>query len=124
MNCNTQMKILTHPLFILFFTLCIIAFSAPMLSRDYSNQDKQKQIQQLINNNTQLKTQKEALEYQKLLSEQPITQEKVLRDQLWRQKPGEVVFNLTDFEADQEPPAAVVEAEMVPWAQWWKLLWE
>jgi len=117
------MKVITHPLFILFFTLCIAAFSIPMLSKDRHNQNKPEQIQQLMAKNSQLQAQKEALEYQKLLSEQPITEEKVLRDQLWRQKPGEVIFNLTDFVPSQEPPPSPTPPLASPWVQWQELLW-
>ena len=118
------MKVITHPLFIVLFTLCIVAFSIPMFNRDRSTQNKQEQIQQLTVKNSQLQAQKEALEYQKLLSEQPITQEKVLRDQLWLQKPGEVILNLSEFEAPDELPPTILESELSAWTQWQKLLFK
>lgn len=91
------MKILRNPIFFIFFTLCAIVFSLSMLQSRNSNQLKA-DLNELERQNVALGKRKEALEFEARMSEKKITQEKVIRDQLWKQKAGEVVLELKDFE--------------------------
>ena len=104
------MKILRNPIFFIFFTLCAVIFSLSMFQSKNSNQLKT-DLSDLEKQNAELEKKKIALEFEARVSEKKITQEKIIRDQLWRQKEGEIVLELKDFNKFVEMRAvAVAEA--------------
>ena len=119
------MKIIFHPFFIIFFTLCIIAFSLPMYQRDTSSQIEKERIAQLEKKRIELTRQKEQLEYKKFLSEQRSTGEKVIRDQLWKQKAGETIISMVDFQPIPDQKAPEIEDSIPSNLELWhQLLFE
>jgi len=115
-------KILSHPLTVVFVTLCAVIFSLSMIRNHRSGSDYQTQLQQLTAKNAELQTKKEILELKKEITAKPIVQEKIIRDGWSRQKPGETIWDLENFKAVAvaEPPPPPPPPS--PWSQWLDLL--
>jgi hypothetical protein len=115
-------KILSHPLTIVFITLCTVIFSLSMTKHGRRQSNYQPQVQALMAREQELQTQKEILEFKKELSAKSIVQEKIIRDDLWRQKPGEIILDLSDFQMSPPPPPPPAAPPPSSLQQWQRLL--
>jgi cell division protein FtsB len=116
-----MLKLLRHPLFLLVFTLASALFSFSLyrtvqkssVSRQHVTQQEQ-ELAQIAEENNRISQQ---LEY----AQTPFAQEKIVRDELLMQKPGEQVIQIVEQKEYVPPPVQTVEV-LTPWEEWREVL--
>lgn len=112
-------KFLAHPLVILALTLFAVLFVISLQKTAQKSQVASENVRLLEEKTQQLSDQieqeKQALEN----SSSGLSKEKILRDELLLQKPGEYIIQIPD---DKILEANVAEAQKTPWEEWQELL--
>lgn len=106
-----------HPLMILLMTLVAGIF---MVSLYISSKDGKSgaQIVQILEESVERQKKRvEALEQQAQLANDPFIQEKIQRDELLLQKPGEIVLQLPPITVPSPTPEPTPK-QMTPWEEW------
>lgn len=117
------MNWLRHPLALLAFTLFSGLFSLSLYSSWRKNQASGGQVATLEQQVTQMTQELTALEKQLDIASSSASQEKIIRDQLLMQKPGERVMQIPDVPVEtQTGPTATPSP--TAWEEWQKILWE
>ena len=91
------MRILYHPVFILTFTLAILMFAFSMGKNDISLEENRSRTEILEQKKQTLETRIADLERQVDLASQPLSSERIMRDQLWQKESGEENLELQGF---------------------------
>ncbi len=116
------MKIIFRPLFVIFFSFLALSFSLSMKKSSQQNRQNQESLQLIQQENQRLILQKQELLYKEQLTNQPLTQEKLWRDQKWLKLPDEENLELVGFKVQSttinEPEPVVI----TPWEKWQELL--
>lgn len=114
-------RIVYHPLFIVLVTVgtVVLCISLLLSSKEIRSSSEivttlQKQVQQkqLLLKNTQTAVEK---------AKSPLAQEKIIRDELLQQKPGEYVVQIPDLPEPKESEVQQMKP-LTPWEQWRALL--
>ena len=92
------MKIWRNPVIVIFVTL-IVVFLSLSLAKNKNNSEKLKENKAELERQVGLLTEKRAqLDFENKLSKKKTSREKIVRDQKWLQKEGEIILELEDFE--------------------------
>lgn len=116
-----MVQLLKHPVVLL---LCSISVAVLYFSLDKTSEKRHQgsemisQLQQEVENENKIIT---AMEQEKLNSETPFAQDKIIHDELLQKAEGEFVVMITDLPEmkPESPPAAEATT---PWEEWKKIL--
>ena len=113
---------LTQPLFILIITaitgLFVISLRRTAQKSLISQRNVEVLEQKIQDTSAQIQTEKNAVEY----ASSEFSKEKILRDELLLQQPGEYILQIPLEEKTTENSAKV--AQQSPWEAWISLLWK
>jgi hypothetical protein len=114
-------KVLFHPLTAVFLTVLALGLSISFL---WSAQQLKKSdliMEQALEETQKARQEFDAVASQAALAQDPVSKERIIRDQLLMQKPGEVVVQLPDLEVPSPEPSPSA-VPITPWEEWKKLL--
>ncbi len=114
-------RIFYHPLTAFFITFLVVLVLFSLASTRRKNQEQFEAFQKreaLLENQ---KNEKDLLQLQKAEVNDPFYQEKVLRDELLLQQPGEKIIQLPEIKLE-EPTPTPTQTPATPWQEWRELL--
>ena len=115
------MRYISHPLAIIIFTLLSGLFSLSLYSGLQRTRVSSEQVGVLEQEIAQIASEVSGLEKQVQLASSSAAQEKIIRDELLMQKPGEIVVQMPSLTTTPEP-VITTSSEVTPWQQWLELL--
>ena len=115
------MKWLQHPLIKVAFTLLSLVFSLSLYSSWKRHQATAQEVKQAEIQVAQLQQQVNQASQEVLSANDSASQEKIIRDELLMQKPGEIVLQIPTVKAD-EVPLPLPSPSPTNWEKWQKVL--
>lgn len=112
------MNFLKHPLVILSFTLFSVLFSLSLYSNWKRNQATSAQVAKLESEVAEMNSEVALLEDATVAASSSGAVEKIIRDQLLMQKPGEQVLQLPPIQKTEAVAPASQTSEITPWRAW------
>lgn len=114
-------KVIFHPLTLIIFLLISGFFSFSMYQTVQKTQSSEQNLNKLEEEVGKMEQEVQQLENQLGESQSAYTQEKMIRDELLMQKPGEYVVQIPDL-PDQTQQMTSIESDQSVWQQWQELL--
>ncbi len=114
-------RLLSHPLTIALFTALAIIFYVSLDKSAQTVQSSSSTLLKLEEQNKKLGTEVAKLEEQVETAQTGLSKEKIIRNELLLQKPGEYVVQLPDGIVQPEP-VAEPDVQESPWEAWKKVL--
>jgi cell division protein FtsB len=114
-------KVFFNPITLIVITALCLVFSFSLFNSAKKTRESSQELNVLEHEITTMKSEVERLEQASQEAEQPFTKEKIIRNELLMQKPGEYVVQIpdqtesvsTNLENSQQP---------TPWSAWRQLL--
>jgi cell division protein FtsB len=116
-----MIKIFSHPLAIVVFTLIGAAFSYSLYSSSQKTRISTEQVAVLEQEITEMTSEVSELEQQVEAAQTPEMKEKIIRDQLLMQKDGEIVVQIPDI-PESSYKRLTPQPSFEPWDEWEALL--
>lgn len=114
-------KLLQHPVVITILTVLAIIFYFSLEKSTHTAESSVATLKTLHQQTEKLNEEVVVLEKQLLDAESSMAQEKVIRNELLLQKPGEYIVQLGQFK-ETKSQAAHKEETATPWEKWKKVL--
>lgn len=116
-----MLKILQHPVVIGLFLLASGIYSLSLYNTTKKSSSNQKVVQQLEEELTALVAENTKLEERITQAQTPLEQEKIIRNELLLQKPGEKVIQIAEDIHLQNPEPEQPQPK-TPWEEWQEVL--
>jgi cell division protein FtsB len=114
-------KLLFNPITLVAITAFSLVFSLSLYNSAKKTRESAQQLNVLEQNITTMEEQLKTLEQTAQEAQQPFTKEKIIRDELLMQKPGEYIVQIPD-ETSEEVAALQASPTPKPWDEWKKIL--
>lgn len=115
-------SLLYHPVTILLICLLAVVFYVSLDQSARKADVSTKNVELLEQEISQMASEVSQLEAAVEEAEQEFAQEKIIRNELRKQKEGEVVFQVPDLVVPELPPDPTPEPK-TPWQEWREVLW-
>ncbi len=116
-----MLRILLHPISLFLLTVAAGAFYLSLVRTNQNLRTSTEALSVLDQEVAQIASEVEKLESQVAEATSAATKERILRDELLMQKPGEYVLKLPAIETSKQDEEAV--ANQTPWQQWKEILY-
>lgn len=114
-------KLLLHPVSALIITMVAVLFSLSLYKSTQDIRSSQAGLDQLEGEIAQLGSEVQSVQAEMQQADSPLVKEKIIRNELLMQKPGEYVIQIP--EVIEEPGAVLPESsDTQPWQEWQQLL--
>lgn len=118
-----MLALLKHPLAIALFTLVCLVFSFSLYRSTEQVRQSQDYLIAMEQETIELETSVSQLAEKVEQSSTPFAKEKLIRDQLLMQRPGEYVVQVPELQASESVPKHKAET-LRPWHAWIKVLFK
>lgn len=115
-----MINLLKHPVVALLITIFAVLYYLSLDSSAQKATVSSNTVEELEQEVNQMSNEVAVLEKKLDTANHPITQEKVIRNELLLQKPGEYVLQLPPIEVKETPPPTV--EKKTPWEEWQAVL--
>ncbi|MBD3250662.1 MAG: hypothetical protein GF381_03800 [Candidatus Pacebacteria bacterium] len=115
-------KLFFHPITALILTILTILFVFSLRSNQEKVRLSRENIKNLKKVVDQAQTEVEQKQAQLETAKQPLTKEKIIRNKLLLQRPGEHILQIQDFTIIEQREDKKTETN--PWQEWKKILFE
>ncbi len=116
-----MLKLLRHPLFLLSFTLLSGLFSFSLYQTSKRSSISNSAVVEVTTELEKIKQENDALAAAVAEAQTPLAQEKIIRNELLLQKPGERVIQIIAKDT-AAPPSPTPSPTPTPWEEWKEVL--
>lgn len=120
MGLFAMTSILKHPVIIVIITVIALFYYLSLDKSAQKAETSSQTVKVLEDEISQMNSEVSVLEKQLEAVNHPVAQEKVIRNELLLQKPGEYILQLPNIEVEEAKP--VTNKEKSPWEEWKKVL--
>lgn len=114
-------KVINHPITIIIFTVVAVIFYFSLEKSAKTAQNSVSSLEEVHQETEKLRSDVAILKNELSQAESPLAKEKIIRNELLLQKPGEYVIQLPEFSQVESSTPEIFPQE-APWSQWKEIL--